>query len=458
MEYILLGSCFLSMDSMENKTSESAGSEPTRFSRGSNNITSLDSASLKPSVTKCLTQSERASLKSSDKTCQKGRKQKKKTSTASTDVSATGGDKNNSRGTDTVVASSCTNLPNDPSANRPINISDNSVGSTNERLDRLEGLIEGLINSFYVHDDEASPETADTEITSEQTDDETGDIIKNSVSATAHSVQQDKNNDSGASSLHSNSNLGFASRFANQDEVGEALPEELAASVNYLMSSKLEDTQMNETFEKYPRPPNATHLRVPKVNPLIWENVSTKSKTLDLKLQRCQRPLVKGLTAVLGAFDSANLTEQQQDAVALLSNAVFELNNTRKDLLKPELNQRYAHLCKVVTPTSEWLFGDDLHKRVREMDEEQKTVGVMRHPKPKYMPRFNPMRATGWNTTNKFQRAGWVSRPKFQNTKPQNPFLGLPKGGRQKPHYSQHTSWNKQTNKTPVDNRSSRRM
>ena len=67
--------------------------------------------------------------------------------------------------------------------------------------------------------------------------------------------------------------------------------------------------------------------------------------------------------------DTPELNEIQQDAVALLANAQFELNQLRKDLIKPDLIPRYTHLCKPSVKTTQWLFGDELSKVMKEMDD-----------------------------------------------------------------------------------------
>ena len=173
--------------------------------------------------------------------------------------------------------------------------------------------------------------------------------------------------------------MGFAKRFATTTEEGTPLHESQTQSVNFLLTNALEEKYMAEICQKYPKPSNCQNLLVPKVNPLIWENLSPHVRNLDLKIQRCQKPLIRGLVALLKATnDSPKLSVEQEDSVALLASAHFELNQLRKELIKPDLNNRYTHLCKPRVKTTEWLFGDDLHKAVKELDEEQKTVGVMR--------------------------------------------------------------------------------
>ncbi|XP_072169531.1 uncharacterized protein [Diadema setosum] len=226
--------------------------------------------------------------------------------------------------------------------------------------------------------------------------------------------------------------IGFASRFALPSEEGEPLSEEHASSVNYLMTTPLEDKYLSETCGKYPTPSNCKSLTVPRVNPIIWDNLSSPVRALDMKLQRCQRPLVKGLAALMKATDpSLPLTETQQDAIALFSNASFELNQLRKDLIKPDSNSRYTHLCKPNNKTTASLFGDELHKTVRELDEQQKTMGVMKkHERNQHRAQtwrgrtgFHPyrvpisgssMRPTASSRPNRYQEAGWTRRAQTQ--------------------------------------------
>ena len=62
------------------------------------------------------------------------------------------------------------------------------------------------------------------------------------------------------------------------------------------------------------------------------------------------------------------------DSIALLANANFKLNMTRRELIKPELNPPYtiARLCKDEIKPSTKLFGDDLSKHLKEMTEAKK--------------------------------------------------------------------------------------
>ena len=52
------------------------------------------------------------------------------------------------------------------------------------------------------------------------------------------------------------------------------------------------------------------------------------------------------------------------DGVLLLANANQELNYRRRELMRPQLNANYRHLCSPSNPVTSLLFGDDLPKAV----------------------------------------------------------------------------------------------
>lgn len=167
------------------------------------------------------------------------------------------------------------------------------------------------------------------------------------------------------------------------------------------------------------------------MNPLIWENLDGKTRSLDLKIQRCQKPLIKGMTALLTSMNTRDgYAEPEQDSLALLASANYELNLLRKELIKPDLNQRYSHLCKPSVKSTEWLFGDDLPKTVKDLDEQQKAAGAMRQQKGRFFRRFNP---TGNRPAHRYTAAGWFRR----NQTASQPFLGTPRFPTKPPNLAQ---------------------
>jgi len=63
------------------------------------------------------------------------------------------------------------------------------------------------------------------------------------------------------------------------------------------------------------------------------------------------------------------LAQEAIDNISLLAHANTELNNRRKELIKPDLHTDYKHLCSKSTTVTAELFGDDLSKQVKHISE-----------------------------------------------------------------------------------------
>lgn len=186
---------------------------------------------------------------------------------------------------------------------------------------------------------------------------------------------------------------GFANRFTGP-ELGPPIADDLAQSLKFMMQEKLDEKALAGVMDLYDTPGNCPELRVPKVNAAIWDNVPARSRNIDLKLQRVQKSLVRGITAACRAAPQGSVSQAQEDSFACLANANFELNLVRKELLKPQLNPRFAQMCKPAAKVSEFLFGDDLGQQVKEMNDAQKATGnlLRRGQAPRYQPYTVPTR------------------------------------------------------------------
>ena len=69
------------------------------------------------------------------------------------------------------------------------------------------------------------------------------------------------------------------------------------------MKEKLPDEKIQSKIDLYPKPQNVTGLRTPRVNHLIWNQISPASRTNDSKTQKSQNALVAGVVAMIKATD-----------------------------------------------------------------------------------------------------------------------------------------------------------
>ncbi|CAB4011286.1 Hypothetical predicted protein [Paramuricea clavata] len=120
-----------------------------------------------------------------------------------------------------------------------------------------------------------------------------------------------------------------------------------------------------------------------RVNQLIWDNLQPNTRSQDLRFQKVQTALIKGIAAIVRTTDTAlahvttlpagkEIVESMTDAIALCAHANSELNIHRKELIKPDLHKDYKHLCSASLPSSSQLFGDDLSKQVKDLTEVNK--------------------------------------------------------------------------------------
>ena len=64
-----------------------------------------------------------------------------------------------------------------------------------------------------------------------------------------------------------------------------------------------------------------------------------------------------------------DLLKSATDALALFANANSELNQRRRELIKPDLHDEYKHLCSLSLAITDQLFDLDLPKQVKELTE-----------------------------------------------------------------------------------------
>ena len=89
-------------------------------------------------------------------------------------------------------------------------------------------------------------------------------------------------------------------------------------------------------------------------------------------------------------------------------------------MIKPDLNPEFHHLCSPKNKVTDWLFGDDLGKQVKDLQEESKaTRGVMRGSAniSKQGRRFSPYPSFKQSFQAAATAAGWSSNSHFLGKK-----------------------------------------
>lgn len=165
-----------------------------------------------------------------------------------------------------------------------------------------------------------------------------------------------------------------------KEETGLAVNTDLASVVNAMLKDGLPEEKLQEKLNKYHRPENCESLTKVRVNQAVWDNLTPSIRSQDVKLQKVQTSMFKGMCALTSTIDSVlqhmallpkdnDLLQKSTDALALFANANNELNQRRRELIKPDLHEEYKHLCSSSLEITDQLFGDDLPKQVKELTE-----------------------------------------------------------------------------------------
>ena len=125
-----------------------------------------------------------------------------------------------------------------------------------------------------------------------------------------------------------------------------AVNAQFAGILKEVMRVKLDDDVLSETKNLYIRPENCECLEPTQVNHLIWDKLKHDTKSNELKLQKIQANLLKGIISIVSVIeqlvkvqdkispeilDIASLIKTTTDSVAMLGAANFGINMQRRE-------------------------------------------------------------------------------------------------------------------------------
>ena len=164
------------------------------------------------------------------------------------------------------------------------------------------------------------------------------------------------------------------------------IDEVLANNVNELFRNGMNEEQYSDLTkdENNARPENCEGLSIVRINQLMWNVISPGAQSADKKLQFLERTIVKAATILTKTVNKMALDENNNangnsgsgeyidkcnDVLALLGHANRQLNMTRRDFLKPEMMAEYVPLCSNSVPYTNNLFGDDVSKVAKDIED-----------------------------------------------------------------------------------------
>ena len=130
-----------------------------------------------------------------------------------------------------------------------------------------------------------------------------------------------------------------------KEETGPKVNAELANVVNAMVKDGLPEEKLQEKLNKYHRPENCESLTTVRVNQSIWDHLTPAVRSQDVRLQKVQTSIFKGMCAltmmVHKCLDHIPLIpngndplKSATDALALFANANSELNQRRREFNK----------------------------------------------------------------------------------------------------------------------------
>ena len=167
------------------------------------------------------------------------------------------------------------------------------------------------------------------------------------------------------------------------EPTASAVHENLASIVTGLLKDKLPEDKVDTKSNKYLRPANIENLRSPRVNKLIWNNISPQVRSTDTNYQRIQKSLVGAISAMVHAANLAiqnnsgeTLITALTDGIAIATQGQHDLNQTRRVAMKKDLHPDLAVMCNNSVQSGESLFGDlsQLTKDITETNKLTKKV------------------------------------------------------------------------------------
>ena len=246
------------------------------------------------------------------------------------------------------------------------------------RLTSLTGKMSDIMNDYQYDIDNYEDYDHDNASYDEHNDHE-GEENEGEPQAKKQKNETNNNTDNEKTSRFSN----MAKRFKVKDVCGEKIDDVLAQNVTSLFLNGMDEEQYNDLVkdEKTPRPENCEGLKIVKTNQLVWDIIPTFSQTCDKKMQNIEKTLVKAATiltkvvdkmAKLDTDENSEVLDNCNDTIALLGHANRQINLARRDFMKPDLDANYVHLCAQSMPYTSYLFGDDVSKAAKDIEDTRK--------------------------------------------------------------------------------------
>ena len=171
----------------------------------------------------------------------------------------------------------------------------------------------------------------------------------------------------------------------NQNSLGPPLNANSLFMANKWFGGPLPQEIKSDLKDKY-LPPDNTHLFEAKtINAEIYKNLNANQKRMDSRIKSVESLISTSSVAMFRAIDmildTNSVSDKEKALLSILSDigkiqsfAVSETILLRKQLLRPALSYKYGSLASKIDYDSKELFGEDLGKVVKDLEESSKVM------------------------------------------------------------------------------------
>ena len=234
--------------------------------------------------------------------------------------------------------------------------------------------------------------------------------------------------------------------FEFEEEKGPPVHLKLHKIMQDLIWGIFKKDKLESVIEKNLPPKHLENLDPTKVNPEVWNKISHKTKSIDIRQQHIQSYILKVLIVATKNVDkifqakknketdwseiAKNCIKLSADTAMILDKENYELLSLRRAQIIPELNYRYRQLLLDQGDHPKLLFGDNLPKQIKEISETNK-VGYALSKKP-----YSPSSTISVNPNNQHRNQSFLWRGQ------KNP------RGRQRHQHNQRHPYQRSQNRT----------
>ncbi|MES9884830.1 MAG: hypothetical protein ABW185_28625 [Sedimenticola sp.] len=168
-------------------------------------------------------------------------------------------------------------------------------------------------------------------------------------------------------------------KYKQSELLDNEIDDELAEFVNKSFRGGLSEETYNNFTKEIHRPVNCTGLVKTRVNQQMWGYLKPSTQTFDARMQNVQEAIVKATSNLCKLLDKGShcedkgfdsqMVEWGTDAIGILGYAHKLVNLRRKECHKSDLDRKYHHLTSASVPFTDQLYGDDVCKNVKEIQD-----------------------------------------------------------------------------------------